>query len=103
MAPVARTNRPVRLPYRDDSHSKPALKRPNANRGTRARPRDLSCAPLAWGGFSRTAQSAGFRVSETKHEMTVDAAMVIANCLKNSPEMPEMNAVGPNTAHSVSA
>ena len=35
--------------------------------------------------------------------MTVDAAIVIANCLKNRPEMPDINAVGPNTAHNVSA
>jgi len=33
----------------------------------------------------------------------VDAAIVIANCLKNRPEMPEMKAVGTNTAQSVRA
>ena len=42
----------------------------------------------AWCGFSRTALSAGLRVSETKQEITVEAAMVVANCVKNRPEMP---------------
>ena len=40
---------------------------------------------------------------ETKHEITVEAAIVSANCLKNSPEMPEMKADGTKTAHRVSA
>ena len=31
---------------------------------------------------------------ETKHEIKVEAAMVVANCLKNSPEIPEMKADG---------
>ncbi len=35
--------------------------------------------------------------------MTVEAAMVRANCLKNWPLMPAMNAVGTNTAHSTRA
>ena len=42
-------------------------------------------------------------MSETKHEITVDAAIVTANCRKNCPEIPLMNADGMNTAHSVSA
>ena len=49
------------------------------------------------------AARAGLRVSETKHEMTVDAAIVTANCRKNSPEIPERKADGTKTAHSVSA
>src|SRR6202034_4258720 len=53
--------------------------------------------------FRRTAQRAGLRVRETKHEITVEAAMVVANCLKNSPEIPEIKADGINTAHSVKA
>ncbi len=57
----------------------------------------------AWCGFRRTALSAGLNVSETKHEITVEAAMVVANCVKKRPEMPEMKAVGRKTAHSVSA
>jgi hypothetical protein len=42
-------------------------------------------------------------VSETKQEITVDAAIVVANCWKNRPEMPEMKAVGTKTAPSVRA
>jgi hypothetical protein len=38
------------------------------------------------------------RVSETKQEITVEAAMVAANCVKNRPEIPEMKAVGTKTA-----
>ena len=56
-----------------------------------------------WCGFRSTAQSAGLKVSETKQEITVEAAMVVANCVKNRPEMPEMKADGTKTAHSVSA
>jgi hypothetical protein len=37
-------------------------------------------------------------VSELKAEMTVEMAIVSANCLKNWPTMPEMNAHGKNTA-----
>jgi hypothetical protein len=57
----------------------------------------------AWWGFSSTALSAGLRVSETKQEITVEAVMVVANCVKNRPEMPEMKADGTKTAHSVNA
>ena len=53
--------------------------------------------------MSSSAHSAGLSVSETKHEITVDAAMVIANWRKNSPEMPDRNAEGTNTAQSVKA
>ena len=57
----------------------------------------------AWWGFSSTALSAGLRLSETRQEITVKAAMVVANCVKNRPEMPEKKADGTKTAHSVSA
>src|SRR4051812_22370777 len=40
---------------------------------------------------------------ETKQEITVEAAIVTANCLKNSPEIPEIKAEGTKTAHKVSA
>ena len=53
--------------------------------------------------MNRTAHSAGLRVIETKQEITVEAAIVTANCLKNSPEMPERKAEGTKTAHKVSA
>ncbi len=53
--------------------------------------------------MNRIAHSAGLSVSELKAEMIVDAAIVSANCLKNSPLMPAMNAVGTNTAASTSA
>jgi hypothetical protein len=49
------------------------------------------------------AQSAGLSVSETKHEITVAAAMVTANWRKNWPEMPDTKAAGMNTAVSTRA
>src|SRR5581483_8779362 len=58
--------------------------------------------PGSW-ALNKTAQRAGLRVSEMKQEISVEAAIVIANCRKNWPEMPERNADGTNTAHSVSA
>ena len=54
-------------------------------------------------GWNSSAQSAGLSVSETKAETIVEAAIVTANWRKNWPEMPEMKAVGTNTAQSVSA
>ena len=54
-------------------------------------------------GFKRIAASAGLSVSELKAEMAVDTAIVKANCRKNCPVIPEMNAVGTNTAHSTTA
>ena len=53
--------------------------------------------------LNSTAQSAGLSVSETKQEMTVDAAIVTANCRKNNPEIPDRNAEGTKTAQRVSA
>src|SRR4051812_25177261 len=43
-------------------------------------------------GLSSLAASAGLSVSELKAEMTVDTEMVNANCRKNCPVMPVMNA-----------
>src|ERR1700719_984361 len=100
MRAVARTKRAVILAYFDDIHSKPALKRPKALCRIRFRP--LGSA-WPWCGFSSTAASAGLKVSETKQEITVEAAMVIANCVKNRPEIPEMKADGTKTAQRVSA
>ena len=45
-----------------------------------------------------SAASAGLSVSELNAEITVDTAMVSANCRKNWPVMPVMNAHGTNTA-----
>src|SRR6202023_3065471 len=100
MRAVARTKRAVIMAYFDDIHSKPALKRPNVPRRIRLSPRGLA---WPWCGFSSTAASAGLRVSETKQEITVEAAMVVANCVKNRPEIPEMKADGTKTAQRVSA
>src|SRR5260221_2679577 len=52
-------------------------------------------------GLKSTAQSDGLSVSETKQEITVEAAIVTANCLKKRPEIPEMKAEGTKTAHNV--
>src|ERR1700686_2619212 len=100
MRAVARTKRAVIRAYFDDIHPNPALKRPKAPCRIRFRP--LGSA-WPWCGFSSTAASAGLKVSETKQEITVEAAMVVANCLKNRPEMPEMKADGTKTAHRASA
>ena len=59
-----------------------------------------------WAGrcaLKSTAQRAGLSVSETKQEITVEAAIVTANWRKNCPVMPERKADGTNTAQSVSA
>ena len=53
--------------------------------------------------FSSNAASAGESVRELKAEMTVEKAMVSANCLKNMPVNPLTNASGTKTADSVSA
>src|SRR3984957_4349015 len=100
MMETARTTRLVMLPYFDDIHSKAALKRPKAPSRIRPIPRGSAWVLC---GLRRTALSAGLRVSETKQEITVEAAIVVANCAKNRPEMPEMKAVGTKTAHRVSA
>src|ERR1700751_1169071 len=93
---LARTTRPVSLPELEDIHSQPALKRPKAARRIRPIPRGSA---WAWCAIRKTALSAGLNVSETKQEITVEAAMVAANCVKNRPEKPEMKAVGTKTAH----
>src|ERR1700681_1853257 len=100
MRAVARTKRAVIMAYFDDIHSKPTLKRPNVPRRIRLRPRGSAGR---WCGFTSTAASAGLRVSETKEEITVEAAMVVANCVKNRPEMPETKDEGMKTAQRVSA
>src|SRR5438552_939157 len=53
---------------------------------------DLSCYR------NNRAGSGGPNVSELNAEMTVETAIVSANCLKNWPVMPVMNAHGMNTA-----
>ncbi len=48
-------------------------------------------------GFSKSAAIAGESVSDTTDEIAVEAAIVIANCLKNVPCSPVMKAVGRKT------
>src|SRR6516164_6416770 len=96
------TRRRVRFPYRSDNFSKPRLNHPKPkSKKLLTKPRD----EVSRGSWSRksTAQRAGLRVRETKHEMTVDAAIVTANCRKKSPDIPERKAEGTKTAHNVSA
>jgi hypothetical protein len=66
-------------------------------------PRQARATAWASCALNSTAQSAGLSVNETKHEITVDAAIVTANWRKNSPEIPERKAEGTKTAHRVSA
>src|SRR5579864_8020922 len=49
-------------------------------------------------GFRSNAVSAGLSVSELKAEIIVLTAIVSANCRKNWPVIPEINAHGTNTA-----
>ncbi len=49
-------------------------------------------------GFKSIAARAGLSVSEFTVEITVDEAIVSANCRKNCPVIPVMNAHGMNTA-----
>src|SRR5713101_2326241 len=96
------TRRRVRFPYPFDKLSKPRLNQPKHEWRSRAtRPCDE--APCGSRSLKSTAHRAGLKVSETKHEMTVDAAIVTANWRKNSPEIPERKADGTKTAHNVSA
>src|SRR5260370_7148698 len=97
-----RTSRRLRFPYPFDNLSKPRLNQPKPEwRKRLTRPCDE--APCGWWSLKSTAHRAGLRVSETKHEMTVDAAIGTANCRKKSPEIPERKADGTKTAHNLSA
>ena len=62
-----------------------------------------SCAALRRAACSNSAARAGLSVSELNAEITVETAIVRANCRKNCPMMPVMNAQGTNTALSTSA
>src|ERR1700722_19068713 len=96
------TRRRVKSPYPFDKLSKPRLNQPKPE--WRKRPTSpCDEAPCGSWSLKSTAHIAGLRVSETKHEMTVDAAIVTANCRKKSPEIPERKADGTKTAHNVSA
>src|SRR5262249_33173699 len=96
------TRRRVRFPYPSDNFSKPRLNQPKPKtKKWLTQPRDEE--PRGRWLLKSTAQRAGLRVRETRHEMTVDAAIVTANCRKKSPDIPERKAEGTKTAHNVSA
>src|SRR6516162_2902837 len=96
------TRRRVRFPYPSDNFSKPRLNHPKpTTKKSLTKPCDEG--PRGWWSLKSTAQRAGLRGRETKHEMTVDAAIVTANCRKKSPDIPERKAEGTKTAHNVSA
>src|SRR5258708_22287203 len=96
------TRRLVRFPYPFDKLSKPRLNQVKPE--WRKRPTGpCDEAPRGSCSLKSTAHRAGLRVSETKHETTVDAAIVTANCRKKSPHIPERHADGTKTAHNVSA
>src|SRR5215467_2984805 len=99
---IPATRRRVRFPYSFDNLSKPRLNRSKPKwRKRLTKPRD-EVPRLSW-SLKSTAQRVGLSVRETKHEMTVDAAIVTANCRKKSPDIPERKAEGTKTAHNVSA
>src|SRR5690349_17087284 len=84
------------LAIRGSKNSYPAQapKSANATRGSGA----TDC-PCPWDrGRSSKAESAGLRVRELNALMMVLVAIVNANCRKNWPMIPEMNAQGTNTA-----
>src|SRR6478735_10908190 len=100
--PLRRSTRPTVPTYPLEARAKKRLKgrknQPSAALRMRVkRSGGASCA------LSRTADSAGDKVSELNAEITVEIAIVSANCLKNWPDRPLMNAVGRNTAHRTSA
>src|SRR6266513_838430 len=96
------TKRRVRFPYPFDMLSKPRLNQSNPECRRRATKLCDAAACGLW-FLKSTAHSAGLSVRETKQEITVDAAIVTANCRKKSPEIPERNADGMKTAHNVRA
>src|SRR5260370_35547804 len=93
-----RTSRRLRFPYSFDNLSKPRLNQPKPEwRKRLTRPCDeASCGS---GSLKSTAHRAGLKGSETKHEMTGDAAIVPANCQKKSPEIHETNADDTTPTH----
>src|SRR5260370_34823794 len=93
---VARTRRAVILAYLEDIHSKPALKRENAACTIRFSPGG-SAWPLC--GFRRTAGRAGRKGSETKQEITGEAAMGGVNRLQKRPGVPGVKAAGQKREH----
>src|SRR5260370_9464717 len=96
------TRRGLKFTYPFDHLAKPLLNQPKPVRRSRpAKPLDETLCG-SW-SLNNAAQRAGLKVSETKQEMTVDAAIVTANWRKNSPEIPERKANGTKTAHNVSA
>src|SRR5260370_31045005 len=94
------TRRCVRFPYPFDKLSKPRLNQLKPK--WRKRPTSpCDEAPCGSWSLKSTAHKAGLKVSETKHEMTVDAAIVTANSRKKTPEIPERKQDGTKTAHNV--
>ena len=95
--PPAQKSQP--FPAREGLLSRRGLRHVRRQRRLRRAPSAGACpCPL-----NRIAHRAGLRVNELNAEMMVEAAMVSANCLKNSPLIPAMKAVGTNTAVSTSA
>jgi hypothetical protein len=68
------------VPYDSDARPNILLNQLKKRPKTRFMPR-VSQSGLSWWLLSRMADSAGDRVSELKAEITVEMAMVMANCL----------------------
>src|SRR5258708_34677561 len=97
-----RTRRRLRFPYPFDNLSKPRLNQPKPEW---RKPLTKPCAEAPCGSWSlkSTAPRAGLKVSETKHEITVDEPIVTAHCGKKSPDIPEAKEDGTKTPHNVHA
>src|SRR4029077_6744593 len=94
-----RTRRATVLPYAFDAQEKVLL---NPLKSHPSNPSIIrwNKSFFAPPGFRSRAARAGDSVSELSAEIAVETAIVSANCRKNVPVMPLINAVGINTEQS---
>ena len=104
-----RSKRPTAAAYHSATFSAEWFILPSSHASPRPTPPEMRAnqpGGAGWCGsrfFSRIPARAGLSVSELNAEMRVDVAMVTANCRKNWPVTPPMNAQGMKTAVSTSA
>src|SRR3546814_20377881 len=96
IAPPLRRITPVTpVAYESEARPKKRLNQLKNPPNTRFMPR-VSQSGLSWCPLSSRADSAGDRVRELNAEITVEMAIVMANCLENWPDNPVMKEHGPN-------